>query len=136
MRTISLPVSKNHTIHHTMFVLVFNNEENIPLFGFIVVVWVLFTHIPPSPIQSTDSWLTEVCHQILRLGLHIVIFSHKYVRTIPQKKYIALKQMGMCPCAVQQFFLCMYLWRTDNLSCPCKITVICVNVGSRTDRIR
>ncbi len=57
-----LPVCKNEAIDYTTFVLLLNNEENIPLSDNIVVVRVLFNHVPPPPSKDTDCWLTEVSH--------------------------------------------------------------------------
>ncbi len=58
-----LQACKNHTIHRTMFVLVLNDAENIPLSENIIVICVSFTRIPPPPLKDTDSWLTRVSHQ-------------------------------------------------------------------------
>ncbi len=60
VRTVSLPVCKNHAIHPAAFVLVLNNAENIPLSKNIIVVRVSFTCVPPPPYEDTDSWLTWV----------------------------------------------------------------------------
>ncbi len=50
-RTISLPMCKNHTIYHTTFILTFHNAENILLSENIIIICVLFTRVPPTPIQ-------------------------------------------------------------------------------------
>ncbi len=52
VRTVSLPVCKNHAIHPTMSVLVLNNAKNNPFSKNIVVVHVLFTN--PGYRQLAD----------------------------------------------------------------------------------
>ncbi len=61
--TISLPACKNHTIHHSAFILALNNAENIPLSENIIVVHVSFICVLPPPLPpypKIDSWLTGV----------------------------------------------------------------------------
>ncbi len=66
VRTISLLIRKNKTIHRTTFVLALNNAENIHPSENIVIACVSFTSVPPPPSKD-NSWLTGVSHQTLTI---------------------------------------------------------------------
>ncbi len=51
----------------------------------------------------------------MKIGLHVMIFSRKYLRMVPQKKQISLKQMGLRPCAAVIFSLHVFA-EMDNSS--------------------
>ncbi len=72
---------KNHAIYCTMFVLVLNDAGNIPLSKNIVVLSVLFTHVPSLSSKDAVGWqglatsILKICTVSLTL-LNIEGLSH------------------------------------------------------------
>ncbi len=72
----------------------------------------------------------------LRLRLHVAIYSNKYLGTILQKKQITLKYMGLHLCVPHRCDFFSTCFCREWTTCPPKILVTCINIGSRTARIR
>ncbi len=72
----------------------------------------------------------------IHLGAAHCNFFNKYLWMIPQKKRITLKQMGLCACALLQFFLARLC--RERITCSCKIAVMCVKVWewNRQDQVK